>query len=137
MTTPHDDNLSEAAAALSADDGDVASPLPSRAPTKKAKAETKPVVANAKTVAAGRANERRIKIILEDNDQIPPGGQFVAVDGRTFLLQPNHEMDVPECVLDVLDHAVMSVPITDDSQTVIGYRDRLRFPYRIVRDRAR
>lgn len=108
------DNLSAAAQALAADDVDTP-PLKARGPLKKAA----PV-------------EKRVRIMLEDNDQIPPGGQFIGVDGRTFLLQPGHEVEVPQCVLDVLDHAVTSVPITDDMHTVVGYRDRLRFPYRVI-----
>lgn len=79
----------------------------------------------------------RVKIILEDNDNIAPGGQFIAVDGVPYLLQPNMEADVPVNVLDVLDHAIMSVPITDENKNVIGYRDRLRFPYRVIRSRER
>lgn len=78
----------------------------------------------------------RIKIILEDNDQIGPGGQFVSVDGMPYQLQPNHEIEVPVNVLDVLDHAITSVPVVDENKNVIGYRDRLRFPYRVVRDRT-
>lgn len=79
----------------------------------------------------------RVRIILEDNDNIPPGGQFVQVDGMPYQLQPNMEMDVPVSVLDVLDHAIMSVPVTDDNKNVIAYRDRLRFPYRVIRNRER
>lgn len=79
----------------------------------------------------------RVKIILEDNDNIAPGGQFIAVDGVPYLLQPNMEADVPVNVLDVLDHAIMSVPVTDENKNVIGYRDRLRFPYRVIRSRER
>jgi hypothetical protein len=109
------DNLSAAAQALAADD-EQTQPLKPRAGQKK----------------VAPAAEKRVRIMLEDNDQIPPGGQFIAVDGRTFLLQPGHEVDVPLCVIDVLDHAVTSVPVTDDMHTVIGYRDRLRFPYRVI-----
>lgn len=79
----------------------------------------------------------RIKIMLEDNDNVPPGGQFISVDGVPYLLQPNMEADVPVNVLDVLDHAIMSVPVVDENKNVIGYRDRLRFPYRVIRDRER
>jgi hypothetical protein len=109
------DNLSDAAAALSGDEP--AAPV-------KPKVKAKPV-------------EPRVKIMLEDNDQIPPGGQFVGVNGRTFLIQAGYEVDVPRSVLDVLDHAVMSVPITNAMRQVIGYRDRLRFPYRVITESRR
>lgn len=78
-------------------------------------------------------DERRVRIVLEDNDAIPPGGQFASVDGRPFLLQSGVEMDAPISLLDVLDHAITSVPVCDENRNVIGYRDRLRFPYRVVR----
>jgi len=78
------------------------------------------------------SGEQKIRILLEDNEQIPPGGQFVQVNGRSFLIQAGYEVEVPQSVLDVLDHAVMSVPVTNQEKTVIGYRDRLRFPYRVI-----
>lgn len=81
--------------------------------------------------------QRRVRVILEDNDNVPPGGQFISVDGMPYLLQANMEASVPVNVLDVLDHAIMSVPVVDMDKNVIGYRDRLRFPYRVVRDRDR
>jgi hypothetical protein len=113
------DNLSDAAAVLDGDDVLVA-PLAKRAAPAKA-AKARPV-------------EPRIRIMLEDNDQIPPGGQFVSADGRAFLIQAGYEVNVPYSVLDVLDHAIMSVPVKDRNDTVIGYRDRLRFPYRVIRE---
>lgn len=76
--------------------------------------------------------EEKVRIMIEDNDEIPPGGQFIQVNGRSFMIQSGHEVDVPRSVCDVLDHAVKSVPITDAMNTVIGYRDRLRFPYRVI-----
>lgn len=78
----------------------------------------------------------RVKIMLEDGDNVPPGGQFISVDGVAYILQPNVEADVPVNLLDVLDNATMSVPIVDGDMNVIGYRDRLRFPYRTIRDRS-
>lgn len=77
----------------------------------------------------------RTRIILEENDQIGPNGQFFGADGRGYLLRPGEEADVPESVISVLDTAVMSVPIKDSTDTVIGYRDRLRFPYRVITQR--
>lgn len=79
---------------------------------------------------------KRLKIMLEDNDNIPPGGQFISIDGVAYMLQPNVEVEVPLNLLDVLDNATMSVPIVDPDMNVVGYRDRLRFPYRTVRDRT-
>lgn len=82
-------------------------------------------------VAAAPIIERRTRIVLEDNEQIGPNGQFFGADGKGYMLKPGEEADVPDSILNILDSAVMSVPVTDGSQTVIGYRDRLRFPYRV------
>lgn len=95
--------------------------------------ETLQATAAVEEMPAAPINERRVRIVLEDNDAIPPGGQFVQVDGRPFLLVPGYEVEAPVSLLDVLDHAVMSVPVKDENHTVIGYRDRLRLPYRVVR----
>lgn len=80
-------------------------------------------------------NERRVWIVLEDNDEIPPGGQFLQVDGRPYQLRAGEPAHVPVSLVDVLDHAIKSVPVCDDNRNVIGYRDRLRLPYRVLRDR--
>jgi hypothetical protein len=80
----------------------------------------------------------RTKIILEENENIPPSGQFIGVNGVGYLIVPGVEVNVPESVLEVLDNAVMSFPVQDPyTKQVIGYRDRLRFPYRIVRDNGK
>lgn len=76
--------------------------------------------------------ERRTRIVLEDSDEISPSGQFFGADGKGFMLKPGEEADVPDSIINILDTAVKSVPIKDGSDTVIGYRDRLRFPYRVI-----
>jgi hypothetical protein len=71
--------------------------------------------------------------VLEENENIPPTGQFFSHNGRTFVLRPGDEADVPECILGVLNDAVQSVPQIDQfTKQVIGYRNKLRFPYRVV-----
>lgn len=76
----------------------------------------------------------RVRIILEDNDAIPPTGLFLAHNGRTFLIRPGEEVNVPAYIVEILDHAVMSIPIVDqESGQVTGYRDRMRYPYRVIR----
>ena len=82
------------------------------------------------------APSRRLRILLEENENIPPGGQFFGVNGRGYLLRPGEEAEVPEEVIEVLNNAIMSTPVLDGQQSVIGYRDKLRFPYRVLQQSA-
>lgn len=76
---------------------------------------------------------KRVTIVLEDNENIPPTGQFIGVNGRSYMLRSGEPASVPVEVIDVLNNAVQAVPDRDPvSQQVIGYRSRLRFPYRVV-----
>jgi hypothetical protein len=79
--------------------------------------------------------EKRVRIILEENDNIPPTGQFFGVQGKGYVLRAGEEADVPISIIGILNTAVMSVPVKDQGDRVMGYRDRLRFPYRVVLDR--
>jgi len=75
----------------------------------------------------------RTRIMLEENSEIPPTGLFVGVNGTGYLLKAGEPMDVPASVLEVLDHAIMSQPVMDPSSgQVLGYRERMRYPYRRV-----
>lgn len=75
----------------------------------------------------------KVKIVLEDNDFIPPTGLFVGYNGQTFMIRTGVEVRVPQGVIGILDNAVMSVPVKDPySLQVIGHRERQRYPYRRV-----
>ena len=76
--------------------------------------------------------ERRVRILLEENDGIPPTGQFFGAQGKGYVLRPGEEADVPMSIVNILDSAVMSVPVVDSGKRVTHYRDRLRFPYRVI-----
>lgn len=76
---------------------------------------------------------KRVTIILEENDNIPPTGQFIQVNGRGYMLQAGEPASVPIEIVRVLDDAVMSVPQLDPTtKQILGYRNKLRFPYRVV-----
>lgn len=78
-----------------------------------------------------RAGVVSARIVLEENENIPPTGQFVAHNGRSYVIVPGEEVTVPEFLLEVLDNAQMASAIVDSkSQKVLGYRTRSRFPYR-------
>lgn len=79
------------------------------------------------------AAPKRVKIILEENDAIPPTGLPLQHNGRAIVIMPGEIVEIPEHYLEILDHAVMSTPTVDpQTKQVINYRDRLRYPYRRV-----
>ena len=80
--------------------------------------------------------DKRVSIILEENDNIPPSGQFFGVQGTGYILRPGEVAEVPLSLINILNTAVMSTPVLDEGKRVVGYRDRLRFPYRLVTAQA-
>jgi hypothetical protein len=77
----------------------------------------------------------RVRIMLEENDNIPPCGQFFGVNGATFILRPGMEASVPQGLVDILNNAVMEVPVVDPmTRQVIGWRKKTRYPYRLINE---
>ncbi len=75
-----------------------------------------------------------IRIVLDENDDIPPTGLFVGLNGRGYLIRPGCEVDIHPDVLEVLDNAVQSRPVVSpENKQVIGYRNQKRYSYTIVR----
>lgn len=116
------------------DDDESAGNLPPAAPkaAAKTKAAAKPKVTSSGEIITAEQSER-VKIILEENDNIPPTGLFIGINGRSFLLRAGEECPVPKDVLGVLDDAVEEVPRVGSSNNVVEYRKKMRFPYRIAR----
>lgn len=82
---------------------------------------------------ANASTPKRVKIILEENDAIPPTGLPLQHNGRAIVILPGEIVEIPEHYLEILDHAVMSAPVVDpQTKQVVGYRDRLRYNYRRV-----
>lgn len=73
------------------------------------------------------------RIVLEEQDDIPPTGLFVAHNGKSYMIATGVEVDVPVVILGVLDDAVMSSPVKDGkTQKIKGYRNRSKYPYRVI-----
>ena len=123
---------------------DVATPeieKPKRANWRQAKVENAAKREAAVTVEAAPVTnqtqpnyrQERVKIILEENDNIPRGGQFFGINGAAFLLRPGVVADVPQGIIDVLNNAVMAVPVLDpNTLQVTNWRNKLRYPYRFA-----
>ena len=117
----------------------VLTPAQKAAATRAAKAAAKasetpdPEAATQETAAATPAKAKRVKIILEENDAIPPTGQFFGVNGTGYQIQPGRVVEIPEFLLGVIDNAVTTKPVVNEDGQVVGYRDVPRFPYRIVK----
>jgi hypothetical protein len=85
------------------------------------------------SVKAKPVPDQRVKIVLEENDDIPPTGLFLGYNGTGYLLRPGEEVSVPPGVIEILDNAVMSSPQIDpQTRQVVGWRQRMRYPYRRV-----
>jgi len=79
-----------------------------------------------------QAAPKRIRILLEENDNIPPTGLFIGVNGRSYLLVPGEEVAVPPEVVEALNDAVEDIPRVDSSNNVVDYRKKMRFPFRLL-----
>ena len=111
-------------------DTDIDDDVPAVKPRSK---KAKEAAAAAPVPGPAHPGGKMIEIMLEENDNIPPTGQFFGINGRSYILKPGLKAKVPREIINVLNDATMSVPEVDPATNqVIGYRNRLRFPYRVT-----
>lgn len=106
---------------------------PAAKPPRPKRTETSAPGLKATPQAKPSVKEEMWVIQLEENENIPPTGQFFGINGRSFILRAGEQARVPVGIVNVLNDAIVSVPNVDPvTMQVNGYRDKLRFPYRVV-----
>lgn len=86
-----------------------------------------------KAKKASKGMPDRVWIQLEESEDIPPTGLFLGHNGSGYMLRPGEPVHVPAHIVEILDHAIVTMPVTDPTtKRVVGYRERMRFPYRRV-----
>lgn len=90
---------------------------------------TEPVKPTVSTVL----KEKTVRIILDENDNIPPPGLFIGLNGRTFMVKPGHEVDVPIGVVEILDNAIEQRPVISPlTRQCTGWTKRRRYGYQRI-----
>lgn len=86
-----------------------------------------------KITMPGNKGVKVLRILLEENQDIPPTGQFIGHNGNSYLLKPGVWVDVPMPIIEILNNAVAKVPERDpQTQQIIGWREKMRYPYRVA-----
>lgn len=98
-----------------------------------------PVVDKAETKVKGYAWQKRypeakaVRVVFEESPEIPPTGLFIQINGDPFVVVAGEEVEVPDFLLEHMDNAVMGAPVFNaQTQQVMGYRNKTRFPYRVI-----
>lgn len=77
--------------------------------------------------------QKYVKIQIEENENVPPTGMFISLNGRAYLVKPGVPVDVPPGVIEILNNAVEKMSVMNpETRQVVGYRDKMRYPYRVI-----
>lgn len=111
-----------------------------KAPTPKKAAAAGPKKAAPKKAGTKFAWQRKypkakaVTVMFEETDEIPPTGQFISINGDAFVIVPGEEVTVPDFLLAHVDNCISGRPVVNpQTRKVVSYRNRSRFPYRIIR----
>lgn len=107
-----------------------------KAPTPKKAVAKKPAEPKAPKYAWQRKypKAKAVTVVFEETDEIPPTGQFISINGDAFVIVPGEEVTVPDFLLAHVDNCISGKPVVNpQTRKVVSYRNRSRFPYRIIR----
>lgn len=71
----------------------------------------------------------KVSLKIHEMENPPVGGVPVSVNGYMYRIQPGQWVDVPEAVVEVLEHAQETKAVMDHKGTIIGHRTVPRFSY--------
>lgn len=73
------------------------------------------------------------RIVLDENELIPPTGQFFGDNGVGYILRPGEEALVPPGIIEILENATTAVAVKDPTTLeVVGYRQKRMYPFTIL-----
>jgi hypothetical protein len=77
--------------------------------------------------------EKRVTIVIDENDgEEGRSDVFLAVNGKTFLMQRGVNVTVPEYVVHALKNCITTTMRQDPRTDEITYKDVPRFPFHVV-----
>lgn len=77
---------------------------------------------------------KRVKIIIAEGEgEENQGDVFVSVNGKAWQIKRGFEVEVPQEVIEVLDHAVTTKMTQNLDTQEMYYKNVPRFAYQIVR----
>ena len=122
----------DTAAAKSAASGKKATAKPAakrRTPVRRARASR--LSDSDQTVAQRLKAGKQVKIMLHEQEDAPPGGVPVSINGYMYRILPGKWVTVPIAVEEILRNAVESRAVVDGDKRIIGHRQVPRFPYSV------
>jgi hypothetical protein len=76
---------------------------------------------------------KKVRIVIEESDDENASNEvFVSVQGYAYQIRRGVPVEVPESVLEVLNHAVQTKMIQNMETYEMTYRDVPRYTYRIL-----
>ncbi len=78
---------------------------------------------------------KRVRVILDEGGEQDLPYVFISLNGVAYKVQRGVEVELPVELLEILDHAVMTVMVKDQNNRYTP-RKIMRFPYRVLREAA-